>query len=163
MLGRTSLVLACLMGALSPDVGQQSSELRRVGWLAGCWELRRGDRVTLEMWMPPAGNLMLGASRTTANGVVREFEQLRLAWRDSRLVYTAHPSGQQEASFTAQFVSDSGFAVANPDHDFPQRIIYQRRGADSLVARIEGPGPDGVRGFDFSMRRVSCTAPPQGN
>jgi hypothetical protein len=156
---RTSLILACLVRAVSPAVAQQSGDLQRLGWLAGCWELRRGDRVTLEMWMPPEGGLMLGASRTTASGVVREFEQLRLAWQDGRLVYTARPSGQQEASFTAPVVSDSGFAVANPDHDFPQRIIYRRRGADSLVARIEGPGSNGVRGFDFPMRRVSCTVP----
>lgn len=159
MLARTSLILACLVRAVSPAVAQQSGDLQRLGWLAGCWELRRGDRVTLEMWMPPGSDLMLGASRTTVGGAVREFEQVRIAWKDNRLVYTAHPSGQAEASFTSVEVSDSGFTVANLAHDFPQRIIYRRRGADSLVARIEGSGPTGVRAFDFPMRRVSCTAP----
>jgi hypothetical protein len=154
---RTSLILASLCGTMAA-VAQQSSDFANLGWLAGCWELRRGNRVTLEMWMPPAGNLMLGGSRTVANGVVREFEQVRLAWQDGQLVYTARPSGQEEASFTGTLGgSDTGFAVSNTQHDFPQRIIYRRRGADSLVARIEGPGPNGLRGFDFPMRRVSCT------
>jgi hypothetical protein len=113
------------------------------------------------MWMPPDGNLMLGASRTVAGGVTREFEQLRLeATAEGGLVYTALPSRQQEASFRSTAVSDSGFTVENPDHDFPQRIIYRRRGADSLVARIEGPGTGGTtRGVDFPMRRVACQAP----
>ena len=99
---------------------------------------------------------MLGASRTTVNGQVREFEQLRLAWHGDTLVYTALPSGQQETSFRATVVAETGFTAENPAHDFPQRISYRKRGADSLVARIEG----GNRGIDFPMRRVACGAPP---
>jgi hypothetical protein len=152
------IVLGCALGILPIGGRQQTNGLAPVRWLAGCWELRSGPRVILEMWMPPDGDLMLGASRTTVNGVVREFEQVRIAWKDHRLVYTANPSGQAQDSFTSVEVSDSGFTVANPAHDFPQRIIYRRRGADSLVARIEGPGPNGTRGVDFPMRRVSCTA-----
>ena len=109
--------------------------------------------------MPPAGGLMLAASRTVVGGAVREFEQVRLRVEGERVVYTAKPSGQAEASFTSTEISDSGFTVENLQHDFPQRIVYRRRGADSLVTRIEGPGSSGPRGVDFPMRRVNCTAP----
>lgn len=136
---------------------QGADRFARLRWLAGCWELRSSQRVTLEMWMPPEGGLMLGASRTTAGGAVREFEQVRLEAQGEVLLYTALPSGQREASFRSTEVSDSGFTVENPAHNFPQRIIYRRRGADSLIARIEGPGPGGTRGIDFPMRRVPCT------
>ena len=47
-------------------------------WLAGCWQQRTGNRESLEIWMTPAGGLMLGASRTLVNGAVREFEPLRI-------------------------------------------------------------------------------------
>jgi hypothetical protein len=134
---------------------RRGSPAQRLGWLAGCWELRQGTRVTLEMWMAPADGLMLGASRTTVNGLVREFEQLRLAWQRDTLIYTALPSGQPEASFKTTLISDDGFMVENPAHDFPQRISYRKQGPDSLVARIEG----GNRGIDFPMRRVECGAP----
>lgn len=152
--------VAGLLATAAPDPGQtRGDRLARLRWLAGCWERRAGQRVTLEMWMPPEGNLMLGASRTTGGGALREYEQLRLeAPNDSELIYTAIPSGQRETAFRSTAVSDSGFTVENPAHDFPQRIIYRRRGADSLVARIEGPGPNGARGIDFSMRRITCTA-----
>jgi len=155
MVKQTALTLAAALAALAAP---QAGPLDRLGWLAGCWEMKRGGRTTLEMWMPPDGGLMLGASRTTANGTVREFEHVRLRADGGRLVYTALPSGQAEASFTSTEVSDSGFTVQNPEHDFPQRIIYRRRGADSLVARIEGPGPSGTRAFELPMGRVSCTA-----
>jgi len=135
------------------------NRLAPLAWLAGCWELRSTQRVTFEMWMPPGGNLMLGASRTISNGETREFEQLRLAWQGDSLVYTAVPSGQKETAFRGGVPSDSGFTVANPAHDFPQRIMYRRRGADSLVARIEGPGQGGTRGIDFPMKRVGCSVP----
>jgi hypothetical protein len=128
------------------------------GWLSGCWELNQPGRVTTEMWMPPGGGVMMGASRTVAGGAVRESERITLRVEGDRLVYVAHPSGQAEASFRATEVTDSGFVVANPAHDFPQRIIYRRRGLDSLIARIEGTVQDRTRGIDFPMKRVSCRA-----
>jgi hypothetical protein len=130
--------------------------LDRVAWLAGCWRLEQGARHGLEMWMPPEGGMMLGASRTTVNGVVREYEHLRLALEGTRLVYTARPSGQAEASFRSEGVTDSSFTVANPAHDFPQRIGYRRRGPDSLVAWIEGPGKSGTLRMEYPMKRVDC-------
>jgi len=145
--------VAGLTGAMS-----QVAPLDKLRWLGGCWELRRGPRVTMEMWMPLEGGLMLGASRSVVNGVVRESEQLRLSLRGDTLVYTALPSGQKETEFKTVVVSDSGFAVENLTHDFPQRIVYRRRGVDSLVARVEGPGQGGTRGIDFPMKRVACTA-----
>jgi hypothetical protein len=175
MKARRQLALFGLAGLLAGAAGASDSlsnrpsavqpqapdRLSRLGWLAGCWERRsRQGAVTIEMWMPPGGNLMLGASRTVSGGAIREFEQLRLTSPDdTSVVYTALPSGQREASFRSTSVTDSGFTVENPSHDFPQRIIYRRRGADSLVARIEGPGQGGTtRGIDFPMRRVPCEA-----
>ena len=146
------------VAALAAAPATQTDPLAQLKWLAGCWELNRGNRTTLEMWMPPAGGVMLGSSRTVVAGQLREWEQVRLSLRDGRLVYTASPSGQPTAEFTSAVITDSGFTVENPAHDFPQRIIYKRRGADSLVARIEGNTPSGARGSDFPMRRTRCEA-----
>lgn len=147
-------VVLVLLVALS-----QEAPLDELRWLAGCWEQRRGERLTLEMWMPPAGGLMLGASRTTVGGTLRETETLRLEMREGRLVYTASPSRQATTAFTGAPPTGAGFTVENLAHDFPQRISYRRAGADSLVARIEGPdGSGGTRGIDFPMARRSCTA-----
>lgn len=134
----------------------RSDALDRVAWLAGCWRLEQGARQGLEMWMPPEGGLMLGASRTTVNGTVREYEHLRLALEGARLVYTARPSGQAEASFWSEEVTDSSFTVANPAHDFPRLIGYRRLGPDSLVAWIEGPGQSGTKRAEYPMKRVDC-------
>jgi hypothetical protein len=44
----------------------------------------------------------------------------------------------------------------NPQHDFPQRIIYKRDGADGLKARIEGESKGKPKAFDYPMQRTQC-------
>jgi hypothetical protein len=152
------ILVGVLLGATG-GAAQQPAPLGHAGWLAGCWEHRAQGRVTFEMWMPPAGDLMLGASRTVAGNAVREFEQLRIRAEGGKLVLTALPSRQAEASFSSVRTSDTLLVFENLAHDFPQRILYRRRGADSIVARIEGPGPNNTtRGIDFPMGRISCTS-----
>ena len=142
---------------------QQSTPIDRAGWLAGCWEMRAGNRVSFEMWMPPAGGMMMGASRTTVAGKTREYEQLRLWAAGDTLVYTALPSGQSQSDFRSTSVSSTSLVFENPTHDFPRKITYRRVGADSIVARVEGPGRDNAtRGFAVPMRRASCTQPSTG-
>lgn len=153
------LLALLILGTASPGAAQSSSggiDLGRLDWLAGCWERRAGERVVLEMWMAPAGGMMLGASRTVVAGRTRDFEHLKLETVGDTLIYTALPARQRETSFRATTLPDSGFTVDNPTHDFPTRISYRRIGPDSLVARIEGPSPSGPRGIDFPMRRVGC-------
>ena len=101
---------------------------------------------------------MVGASRTVSGGRARAFEHLRLRAAGDTLVYTAIPSGQTETHFRSVSVSAEGFTVENIEHDFPQRISYRRTGPDAMTARVEGPGPNGLRGFDIAFRRVRCEA-----
>jgi hypothetical protein len=152
------ILLACSLSAAPLAAQSPSSPIDRAAWLAGCWEMRVGDRFTMEMWMPPAGGTMMGASRTTRATVVREYEQLRLHTSGDTLIYSALPSGQSLADFRSTSISETSLVFENPTHDFPKKITYRRVGADSLVARVEGPGPNNTaRGFDFPMRRASCT------
>jgi hypothetical protein len=123
-----------------------------LGWLAGCWELRSGGTVVVEMWMPPAGGMMLGASRTVSNGQVRASEKLMMVDSENGMNYVADPSGQTLTTFPAVAVTDTSFTVENLQHDFPQRISYFLVADDSLVARVWSP----ERQFQWEMARISC-------
>lgn len=63
-------------------------------------------------------------------------EALRIHQKDSTYIYTAVVSGQnndQPVDFELfATAGDSSFVFVNPSHDFPQRIVYRFRGADSL-------------------------------
>lgn len=106
--------------------------------------------------MAPLGGAMLGMSRTVVRDTMREWEHLLIGPREGGVAYVARPSRQAETTFPATQIGDSLLVFENLAHDFPQRIIYRRRGADSVIARIEGPRNGQTRGIDFPMRRVAC-------
>ena len=152
-LGLTAALLLAWAGAAT---AQSAGRLGQVGWLAGCWERSTGPRIVEEQWMRPRAGLMLGASRTVHGDSLVDFEQVRLLERDGHLIYAAEAAGQPPAEFESTAVSDTAVVFENLAHDFPQRIIYRRRGADSLVARIEGSRGGQMRGRDFPYRKAAC-------
>ena len=160
-----AFVLFALMAAGAPApaaVEATTSSIERLAWLAGCWEQKKGDRVVQEQWMSPMGTTMLGMSRTVAKGRTVGYEQMRIEERDGKLVFTSKPSGQAESSFTHIELGDSVVVFSDPQHDFPQRIIYRRLEDGSLMARIEGEEAGKVHGVDFPMTRGSCPAAVTG-
>jgi hypothetical protein len=138
----------------STSMTAQTSALK---WMAGCWERRANNLVVTEQWSFPRAKMMFGAGQTTRGDSTIEYEHTRIFERDGKLVYSAQPSGQAPAEFIADSVSGFSVIFSNPAHDFPQRVIYRRLGADSLLGRIEGIRGGQTRGVDFSYRRVSCT------
>jgi hypothetical protein len=74
-------------------------------------------------------------------------------------VFVALPSGQKETTFVAAAVSESSVTFENPQHDFPQKVIYRLQAGDRLVARIEGIRNGMPRAVDFPMQRISCDQP----
>ena len=125
-------------------------------WLAGCWERRTPRQLVEEHWMVPKGGTMLGLGRTTRGDSLLDFEHTRIYRRGTRLVFAANPSGQAPAEFESIHASDSAVTFENLRHDFPQRVIYRRRGADSLLARVEGTTGGQTRGVDFPYTRAAC-------
>ncbi len=99
---------------------------------------------------------MIGVSRTTRDGRTTEYELVVLRPHHERLAYEAHPSGQPTATFLSRQVSEGSVVFENPEHDFPQRVGYERRGADSLLAWIEGSQNGRVRRIEFPYQRAPC-------
>jgi len=140
--------------------GFETGRIARIGWLAGCWSRQDSARTLDEQWMRPAGGLMLGVGRTLTGGRLSEFEFMRIEERGGKLVYTAVPSGQKEASFVESELTDTSVVFANSKHDFPQTIRYRRMSDGSLLAQIEGPSGGRKRVIDYPMQRIGCEASP---
>jgi hypothetical protein len=150
----TALALVCTSAPASAQVGA----VGQLRWMAGCWERRVASKPLVEeQWMAPRANVMLGAGRTTrGDTLVTEYEQTRISAIAGSVVFHAEPAGQPPADFTAMALDDTMVVFANPAHDFPQRVIYRSRGADSLVARVEGTSGGRDVGIDFRYARVRC-------
>jgi hypothetical protein len=151
------LIVVLLASAAFPIAAQAPSSVADLSWMGGCWRQETAGRVIDEVWMAPAGGLMLGTGRTVANGRIAEYEFMQIREDAGRIVFTARPSGQQEASFTMVRGGPRDVVFENLAHDFPQRVIY-RREADTLIGRIEGSQNGKTAAVAYPLRRVSCPA-----
>ena len=144
---------------LATSAGARTASIKDVAWLQGCWELRDGDRVVEERWMPPRAGSMLGVGRTTRGEKLIEHEYIVLSEREGRLAYEAHPSGQATTTFMSRPISGREVVFDNPTHDFPQRVGYRSTGPGQLLAWVEGTSGGRTRRIEFAYRTVNCVAP----
>lgn len=147
--------LACVVWTTSSPAADAPS-IADLAWLAGCWEGGPGAPGMEEQWMAPRGRTMLGMNRTARGDTLRAHEYLMIREEEGRLVYVASPSGQVTTPFASIEVSPTRIVFENAAHDFPQRIIYERRPDGSLLVRIEGEREGRLRGVDFPLRRAPC-------
>ncbi|KAA0226071.1 hypothetical protein KJ068_01335 [bacterium] len=147
--GVCMLLLSVMMQDTKPTVAD-------LAWLAGCWDGSTAKREYSEQWMKPSGQTLLGMSRTVVNGKTVAFEFLQIREQEGEIYYIAKPSGQAEASFKLIKHGKQEAVFENPEHDFPQRIIYRLAEDGSLAAAIEGMSNGKMKKIDFPMKRIAC-------
>ena len=84
--------------------------------------------------MAPRAGVMLGMSRTVRAGRTTSTEFVALRPVNGGFVYEANPSGQQPTAFPATTISADRAVFENPAHDYPRRIVYERKGDSALIA-----------------------------
>ena len=136
---------------------QPEYSLNELSWLVGCWGWTNDKYERLEYWMRPAGKMMLGISHTISRGKTVEYEYLHISQEEEGSIYfVAKPSGQSRTSFKLIKCQPGEVIFENPEHDFPQRIIYRLNDDGSIVARIEGVDQGQAKSVDFPMKRAVC-------
>jgi hypothetical protein len=144
----------------SPPI--DTSSAAALSWLYGCWGGNVNQRNFREQWMPLRGGVMLGIGSTVFQDKLSSYEYLRIETRPDGVFYVALPSGQKEESFKLVSAASDDvatvFTFSNPEHDFPQRIIYRRASEGWLYATVEGrvKGEERDRQIVYPMRRIDC-------
>lgn len=130
-------LLALLLLALSANAADFPT------FMTGSWRMTlQNGSVVEEHWTTADGGVMLGMGRSVPKTGNAEFEFLRIENRDGKLTYLAMPYARIATPFPVKSLTDSRVVFENPEHDFPQRIIYWRDG-ERLCARVEGKKGDG--------------------
>jgi hypothetical protein len=151
MSGRLNRMLSMMLAA--------ALTLHDIAWLAGDWQLIRGDACVEEHWTLPSESSLIGMSRTVTRGRTAEFEFLRIEARDDGIYYVAQPGGRPPVDFKLASDSARELVFVNPGQaDHVKQIVYRREEDGGVTARIEGE--DGGRAFaiDFRYRRVANSA-----
>ncbi|HWW26322.1 MAG TPA: DUF6265 family protein [Caulobacter sp.] len=141
--------------ALAAALAGPPATIDQMAWLKGCWVQAKPNGEVEELWMAPGGGVMLGLGRTVRDGKLREYEFVRIVEADGSLAYIAEPSGQARAAFPLKSLTADEAVFENAAHDFPQRVIYRRRGPDAVTGRIEGQIGGQTKSVDFPYERCA--------
>lgn len=140
-----------LTGATPPD-WNGSMGVQGLTWMGGVWLEGGKGGWTEERWSPPRGGVMLGTNLSGRGSTATGFEFLRIAADDrGRVTYWASPGVKNAVPFRLTAASPTKALFENPQHDFPTRIEYRRKG-DEMIAAISGPG--GANPMTWTFKRA---------
>ncbi len=135
-----AVLLLCARGATAPAARQRPA-LAELAWMSGHWGSETDGTRVEELWLAPAGGLMLALNRSVRATGRAEFEYLRIEQRKDELVYVASPGGKGATDFPLADLGANFVVFENPAHDFPKRIRYELTPDGALHARVSGdPG-----------------------
>lgn len=141
-----------------PLAAQDVGEPTLPGWMAGCWEMRDGERWAEECWTIPRGGMMLGSGRAGTGDQVASWENMRIALAEPhpngaviRMAFLAAPGGTDWTVFGWDPSERDGVTFYNLGNDYPQRVRYWREG-ELLNAEISLE--DGTQAMRWTFRRM---------
>jgi hypothetical protein len=146
------IVLASFTGRYQPTPFQQLTVLA-----GGTWVMQTKKGTVCEEWKRSHNTLLTGWSYKSEGKDTTVMEKMQLSQRGPEVYYTPTVVDQNEGKpvqFKLTEASNGQFVFSNPDHDFPQRVVYQVVSKDSIHAWIDGKynGKDVKK--DFYYKRV---------
>lgn len=156
---RLAAFACALLLTAAPLAAQDVPEPTLPAWMAGCWEMRDGERWAEECWTIPRGGMMLGSGRTGTGDHVASWENMRIALAEPhpdgavvRMAFVAAPGGGGWTVFGWSPHEDAaGVTFYNQGNDYPQRVRYWREG-ELLNAEISLK--DGSEAMRWTFRRM---------
>ncbi len=133
-----TLTLSILFIVSLSQVADKQS-VRQFQWLQGKWKQPNTDRY--EEWNIANDSVANGmAYYLSDDGEAVPDEIIQLRYRNGSFYYVTIVKKQKDelpVEFKVVTATSSTLIAENPDHDFPQRIVYKRKNDRSLVAYIE--------------------------
>ncbi len=115
---------------------QKKDGLSQFDWMTGEW-VNNDDPLaeSSETWWIVSENEMNGIGLTIEGSDTIFSETLRIIKKGNDVLYIADV-GEGSVEFKLTTAEDHTWQFENPDHDFPQRIIYSSKG-DSMTVYTE--------------------------
>lgn len=133
-----------LLLLVASSIQLQAQDKRAVfNLLASRWEGTSPNGAhAFEHWVLRGSMLDGRAGTLGAGGVEEETEQARIMELNGNILYLAFPKDQYPGIFVLNRDSSTAtrWVFLNPDHGFPQRIVYEFEGTDRLRASISTIG-----------------------
>lgn len=135
---------------------QAVQTLQQLQVLIGSWKMHTQKGEIWERWQQEKQQLK-GVSFSVKAKDSTLLEDVILGMHNGKLCYAPRTNGDAESKrvyFTLVKSTATRFEFENLQHDFPQRIVYQFFGTDSLHAWIEGPINGSLQQQHYYYKRV---------
>jgi len=153
----SSILLFFLLLSLNIGITRENkaTQLNDLNWVEGTWK-REGPRgPVFEQWTKVSNQTFEGVSFRISGGDTTFLEFIRLEQFGDEIFYTPKvPHNKYPVPFKLESVDERGFMFENPEHDFPQRIIYKQK-KGSFHVRVEGSQNGSESGFDMDFVKVN--------
>lgn len=127
--------------------------LEDLNFMAGNWTGTQNGAKMQEIWTTSPGGIMVGLHKDVFPNGKSSFEFLRIVSNSQGITYLASPGGSEPTPFTLKEVKNKKATFENLDHDFPQRIIYERQD-DKLMVRIEDASGEKGMGWVWTKTKL---------
>lgn len=130
--------------------------LKMLEWLIGQWEGIHEAGNYHESWEKINDHEFKGRAYMLIKGEIKDVENLELHFIGNEIYYAAEVShNPAPVSFRMTNYHDTLFTFENPTHDFPQKITYEKKEPDSLIATIEGLKKNEMSRIEFNLKKVN--------
>jgi len=165
----TYLIPCILLSAISckeaPDAklpplentSKKYDAIENANWLIGRWENNSKEGNLSEFWTKTNDSTFHGESYFVIEKDTVFGEKVELMQRGKDFIFEARVAKQNDEKpvpFKLTSSSETEMVWENPAHDFPNKIVYQKVGKDSLVATIFGNKDGKPKSEVFNMKKV---------
>lgn len=135
----------------------KSFDMSDLDWLVGKWERQRNKHSRYEEWQKDNDSTFSAISYALSEEDSVYLEGLTLRETAGDVFYIPTVPDQNDGQpipFKMLGGFENRYIFLNPDHDFPQKFVYEKRGTDSLIVKVEGPDEGSWRTIEFGFRKV---------
>jgi hypothetical protein len=146
----------CVLLSLLTTAQDAEKKFQLFKSIQGTWSMTTKRGIVYESWQVK-NHTLEGRSFKLMGKDTLLLEQVTIFIKGNDLFYNPVVEGQnnnESVSFKLVNTENETFIFDNPDHDFPQRVIYQLPKNDVMHAWIEGLDKGVYRKSDFYYNRV---------
>ena len=145
----TAILSTLIFTACKKEDEKAPLEIEKVKWISGEWQNKSKDGILTESWERINDTVFNAVCYFVHGKDTLHNEKISLKQANNAIVYSPvvkGENGNRPVDFKMTSVNANELVFENPKHDYPQKIVYTKITADSLVTKISGM----VRGKPYS-------------
>lgn len=151
------LIIASILTISTKSMAQEITDLSQFEFMLGEWRAEFPDMAFCESWTKESDTRFVGSAYKVMGGDSTLSESLSLEIIDNGfyngVYYVAKPVLQDSTYFKFITGTNEDAEFQDPDHDFPQRIIYRKIDADRMFVVVGNLG-ENAKEIEFNFIRI---------